>query len=413
MCVERDAAGGLQAGVNRRERVRASLLRLFAWLIGPIVAPASHPSPTEITRVLLIRPDHLGDFLFATPALDRWQAHAPARIETTLSVGPWCADLAAHGPCVGRVETFSYPGLTRTDKGSVWSPYRALIRLARLVRRGEFDMAVIMRFDHWWGGLLAYLAGIPICVGYDTDPLHAFLTDTVPYNGVAHEVERNLTLIDRALTLCGGDLAGTKEDFPSLVYQVDAEERREVEVMLAGLSISESAPLVVVHPGAGAPVKMWPAERFAAVADALVERWGATILLTGASGDLGQAWKVAAHMREDAHVLAGRTDLAQLGALLERGALVIGADSGPLHLAVAVGAPSIHLYGPVDPAMFGPWSDQPTRHRVLTADCPCAPCNRLVFEPVDLPAHLCMETISVEQVLRAADGMLSEIDPSR
>ncbi len=153
-------------------------------------------------------------------------------------------------------------------------------------------------------------------------------------------------------------------------------------------------------------MKEWPAERFAQVGDALVREAGAGVLITGAQSDISQAWKVAALMHEEALVVAGRTTLGQLAALLAESDLVIGADSGPLHLAVAVGTPSIHLFGPSDPDLFGPWSVRPAEHVVIRTDWPCAPCRRLDFSPRELPAHRCLEAISAEAVLRAAEDLL-------
>ncbi|MFZ1627300.1 MAG: glycosyltransferase family 9 protein, partial [Anaerolineae bacterium] len=102
----------------------------------------------------------------------------------------------------------------------------------------------------------------------------------------------------------------------------------------------------------------------------------------------------------------GETSLAQLAALLQRSALVIGLDSGPMHLAAALGVPTIHLYGPVDAASFGPWGD-PARHRVITSAWACVPCNRLDFTDADLPLHPCVRAITVEQVLAALPAAVS------
>jgi lipopolysaccharide heptosyltransferase II len=386
-----------------RWRWRARLLRLFALLSAPL---ARRRPPSIIRRVLFIRPDHLGDFLFATPALERWRRHAPAGVEAILSIGPWSAALAEHGPAVGRLETLSYPGFTRQPKAGWLAPYRDLWQTARRLRRQNFDLAVILRFDHWWAGLLTYLAGIPLRLGYDTNPLRAFLNVILPYRDQSHEVQRNVALIDRALALCGAQPAA--DEFMPLVYHVRAEERRAAEALLSRLRPAPGRPLVALLAGAGAPVKLWPARRFAAVADALSEHLGATIVILGGPAELSLAWQIAAYARADVHVLAGQTDLALLAAFFECCDLVLGSDSGPLHLAVSVGAPTLHLFGPADPRLFGPWSADASRHLVLQSDCACAPCGRLDYTPAELPAHRCMERISVEQVLTAAERMLSQ-----
>lgn len=390
-------------GLSARARRRADLLRLFRRLTSPVFG--RRPPPTAVRRVLLIRPDHLGDMLFAGPALERWRTAAAGQIETTLSVGPWAREIAEHGPPVGDIEVFPYPGFTRAPKGAPWAPYLLLWQEAQRLRRRHFDLAVILRFDHWWAGLLCYLAGIPLRLGYDTIPLRYFLTRAVPYIGVRHEVQRNITLIEQALAVAGISPSQPQE-FPHLIFRLTEEERETARRMLAGRGPESRRPLVILHPSAGAPVKEWPAEHFAEVGDALARRLNADIIITGARADISQAWKVAARMREEAVVVAGRTTLGQLAALLAESDLVIGADSGPLHLAVAVGAPTIHLFGPADPTLFGPWSERPAEHMVIRANWPCAPCNRLDFPPEELPRHRCMETISPAEVLQAAEALL-------
>lgn len=406
MLAKRKREASLSTGRSRRERVRGFLLGMVANGLRASRTFSSGRPRSSIRRVLLIRPDHLGDFLFATPALELWRQQTVPFVETTLSIGPWCAELARHGPKAGAIETFDYPGFARQPKTGLWAPYRALLRHARAIRRTGYEAGVVMRFDHWWGGLLLGLAGIPTRIGYATDPLCQFLTDALPYHGAVHEVSRNLDLVRHALASIGAESELCSDEIPSLTYRVDPEERETVDRLLLEIGIGESDPFVVIHPSAGATVKEWPARRFAAVADGLIRQQGVRVLLTGARSDMGTAWKVAAYMQEEVHVLAGKTSLSELAALLERSTLVIGADSGPLHLAVAVGAPTIHLYGPVDPALFGPWSWRSDRHRVLMTDCPCAPCNRLDFEPAELSAHRCMETIRVDDVLETAMMLL-------
>jgi ADP-heptose:LPS heptosyltransferase len=106
-------------------------------------------------------------------------------------------------------------------------------------------------------------------------------------------------------------------------------------------------------------------------------------------------------MAGEARLLAGETTLDQLAAVFRGCRLVLGLDSGPLHLAVAMGTPTVHLYGPVDVVTFGPWGAA-ERHRALTSDWPCIPCNRLDYADDSVPHHPCVREIGVEKVLAAA-----------
>jgi len=165
-------------------------------------------------------------------------------------------------------------------------------------------------------------------------------------------------------------------------------------------------------PGAGAPVKLWRPEAFAQVGDELARRHGARVVITGTAGERPLAEEIAGRMRQPALVAAGETTLGQLAALLGRCRVVVGVDSGPMHLAVAQGVPTVHLFGPVDPALFGPWGD-PERHRVVILEprLPCMFCNRLDYRVEELSAHPCVRDISGEAVLAAVDLVVKTSSP--
>jgi len=131
----------------------------------------------------------------------------------------------------------------------------------------------------------------------------------------------------------------------------------------------------------------------------------ARIVITGSRDELDLAWSVSARMRSEAIVAAGDTSLAQLAALFARCRLVLGPDCGPLHLAVAAGTPTVHLYGPVDVHKFGPWG-APERHLVVTSNRACIPCDRLDYSPEELADHPCVREIPVHDVVEAARKLL-------
>jgi lipopolysaccharide heptosyltransferase II len=353
----------------------------------------------------LIRPDHLGDLLFTTPALRALREAFPQARITGL-VGLWAEAVVASNPCLDEVMLCPFPGFTRQPKRSIIEPYVVLGRYARLLREKKFDLAVVLRFDHWWGALLAYLARIPRRVGYDIAEVKPFLTDAVPYVPGRHEVEQNLALV-KAVSgqpplrrLDGQPPQGLPLEFP-----LRAQDLAFAVRYLAEQGVGDDDLLVCIHPGAGAPVKLWRKEGWARVADALVERCGAKVILTGSASEEPLVQAIAQRMASQPLVAAGQTTLGGLAALMARCRLVLGADSGPLHLAVAVGTPTVHLYGPVDSRTFGPWGD-PARHIVLTSDMDCIPCNRLDYREDELGAHPCVRDISEAQVTEAARRLL-------
>jgi len=378
-----------------RQQVRLFLLRLIPSAAKPPSRP-SHPSPQSI---LLVRPDHLGDLLFTTPALRALREAFPqARI--TYLVGPWSKAVIENNPHVDEIALCPFPGFTRQKKRSALEPYVILLQYARQLRQKNFDLAIVLRFDHWWGALLAYLAGIPRRVGYDVAEVRPFLTDIAPYSSGRHEVEQNLALVKRVAS-CELRVASSP-----LEFNLTAEDEEFAEGYLAGHGIGDGDLLICIHPGAGAPVKLWRNEAWAQVADALAQRHRAKVILTGSAEETPLCRAIAERMTTKPIVAAGETSLAGLAAIMARCRLVLGVDSGPLHLAVAMGTPTVHLFGPVDSRAFGPWGD-PAHHIVLTSDMDCIPCNRLDYPPTDLHQHPCVRNITVEQVLEAVDKLIT------
>jgi heptosyltransferase-2/heptosyltransferase-3 len=129
-------------------------------------------------------------------------------------------------------------------------------------------------------------------------------------------------------------------------------------------------------------------------------------MLTGGAAEAALAAQVAALMRAPALNMAGATSLGQLAAIFGRAALTIGGDTGPLHIAVSQGCPTIHLFGPSDSGRFGPWGD-PTRNLVLRAGLPCSPCSSFDACPRHTDPAECMDRIPLPMVLRAAGGLLA------
>ena len=391
-----------------RQRLRLTLLRLFAGCTRRRIMPPAPDILPPDPRILIVRPDHLGDLLFTTPALRTLRRRYPESHLAAL-VGPWGAPILSDNPHVDEVITLAFPGFTREGRSSLWGPYTLLYRWARRLR-GRYDLAFILRFDHWWGAWLAYGAGIPTRVGYDVPEVAPFLSHIVPYVPDRHEVIQNLRLLDWGVSpSVPGEQAGwCAQDIRP------ADRRLALEFSVAEparawartLYCRDARLAIAIHPGAGAPVKLWRVSRWAAVADALSAETGAQILLTGSLAERALGLAIAEKMHSQAWVVAGETTLGQLAALFTRCRLVLGVDSGPLHLASAVGTSTVHLYGPVDRAAFGPWGDA-ARHRALVSAWSCIPCNRLDYAPEVLAHHPCVREISVQEVLTAARKALA------
>ena len=171
--------------------------------------------------------------------------------------------------------------------------------------------------------------------------------------------------------------------------------------------------VIALHASGGRAIKQWPPERFAAAAARVAREYDATLVLTGAPGDRPIVDEVRAKLPDDIAVidLAGELELPILGAVLERCLVYITGDTGPMHLAAAVGTPTVAVFGLSDPARYAPIS---TRHRVVRIDLPCAPCNRVRLPPERCQGHTpdCLEGVTVDAVVRAALELREESLPA-
>lgn len=378
----REAAAAMHSE-SLKEKIRRLLLVDFAQL------PISQLTGTH-NRILVIRPDHLGDVLLTVPAFRALRRQHP-NAEIHALVGPWSAEVLAPVNEVDLVLTVPFPGFTRDGKSSLIKPYVLAHTTARKLRRIGYDSVYILRRDHWWGALVAHLAGIPNRVGYDLPDSNLFLNRKVAYQR-DHAVRENLRLIS----------ADAAANPPSQInYPVFEDARIAIHDLFHENRINRQNPFFVLHVGSGSPIKNWDDEKWAKVADAIADGLGGTAILTGSPAERATAERIASHMKNPAAILAGATDLPGLAALLSEAKLTLGSDSGPLHLAAAVGTPTVALFGPADPAEFSPWGN-PERQRVLTSDIACRPCRILDWSGDDLSFHPCVRDITPMQVIDAA-----------
>ncbi|HEU4324546.1 MAG TPA: glycosyltransferase family 9 protein [Roseiflexaceae bacterium] len=397
-----------------QRRTRLLLLAVLALLARPFVRRRAADAPQKI---LYVKPDHLGDLLLATPALAALRRQFPeARI--TALVGPWSRAVLERNPDVDALLVCPFPGFNRAAPGSGLAfrlaPWLRLLHYGALLRAGSYDLALIGRDDHWWGAALALLAGIPRRIGFAVPECRPLLTDALPWHPRDHVTAQGLALVAQAASEATSNKRDTGGSAPAPSPQPGAPPVARFDPAPADLAWAatwraENCPagerLVVIHPGTGGPAKHWAAERWSAVGDALAEGGGVRLALTGGPGEERLVEEVAVGMRTRPLILAGRTSVGQLAALMRLADLVLGVDSGPLHLAAAQGAPTVHLYGPGDDQRFGPWGDS-QRHRVLRAELPCSPCGVFDACPRGLAFPECMDLIRTEQVASAAREML-------
>jgi ADP-heptose:LPS heptosyltransferase len=352
------------------------------------VLPTPRPARSPIGKVLVIRPDHVGDVLLSSPAVSLLrQSLSNARM--SYLVGPWSAEAARCGPHVDEVRTLAFPAFRRV-KSNLLEPYAVLAREARRLKSEQYDLAVVLRPDDWWSALLALSAGIPMRVGGRTDETAPLLTHARTAPADEHWVEQALGIARVALQAVGAAEAAVE---PHLIFHVSAEARAQAEAWWRTRGLDDN--VTAIHPNAGAVLKSWPLARWTDLVDAVRGK----VLLSGAPGDDVQLRMIAERATRKP-VLACGQSLQVTAAVFERCKVVIGPDSGALHLAGAVGTPTLRLFGPASPTVFGPWPPMPRQQVLLTQRLTCVPCGHMVDPPCGARVEpACMLALGIEDVL--------------
>jgi ADP-heptose:LPS heptosyltransferase len=380
----------------RRERALVgaadALLRPFAWVRHLRRAPAG-----PVNRVLLLRLERIGDLLMTLDAITAARAAWPeATID--LAVGSWNAPLARLIPGVATVRTADVPWLAREGAGDSWP---VLIGRAREWRRQRYDLVVNFEPDIR-SNVLAWLTGAPRRHGYWTGGGGALLTHAAAFEPTTH-VSVNAGRLIRAA-------AGLPEptdpaSLPATTrLKVPVEARARARALLGDVR----RPWVGVHVSGGRESKQWHLDRFADVARRLANERGASIVLTGSQADRPLVDAVASRLATVRVVDAsGALDLVDLAGLLSELDLFVSSDTGPMHVASAVGTPLVALFGPADPRRYGPRAPE---QRVLRVDLPCSPCGQVRLPPVRCRGHVpdCMDGIHVDVVVGAALELLDK-----
>jgi ADP-heptose:LPS heptosyltransferase len=335
-------------------------------------------------RILLIRPDHLGDVLLTLPAVAGLRRALPgARLAYALP--PAAAAVARHCP----------------DLDATLSIDVAAAGAVTAERLRRFDAALVPRPDDPWSGRLVAAAGIPIRIGFDMPRTRPYLTDVLPVPRGQHVSTDPIQLADALLARLG--VRSHLERGLEAAFVTTAADADEAEAALRETGAEEHP--IVLHPGSGWPLKNWPARRWRRLAAELAKRFRTAPVVAGSGGEAGLVGSIVGP-GTPAIALAGRLSLGALAALHRRARLVIGVDSGALHLAAAMGAPVVALFGPADPVMFAPLCP-PARLRIVHAGLACSPCGTLEHPPCGATSNPeCMAAIDVGAVLQAAAELL-------
>lgn len=346
------------------------------------------PKDFKPKRILVVKLDHLGDVVLATPVFSNLRRAYP-NAELHALTGTWSRVVLEKHPDVNKVLEYNSPTFCRTGQPT---PLKEVFQLYQQLRHQKYDLLVELRGD-WCIVCFALLRVTPRRL--DRAALQiANKLGFAQFSGT-HEATRNLDVLKRA---------GIPTPTQTTIFSVTAADKKWTSNFLAAHQIDKERPLIAIHPGSPIPLKRWLPERYAELADWLIARKRAQILFVGVEDEIPIITEIQAGMQAQSVNIAGKTTLIQLASILHTCNVFIGNDSGPMHLAAAVGTQTIGLYGPGDPTRFGPAGVQ--CQTIRRFDCP--PCLGTTCR---FGKEGCMPKIQVKdviQVLETAGYLRSE-----
>lgn len=360
-----------------------------------IPAPKDAVPPGELRRVLVVKLRNLGDVLLTSPVFSTLAMHAPGA-EIDALVYRDTADMLSGHPALAQLHTI--------DRGwkqlGPWAQFRHERALIGALRARRYDLVVHLT-EHRRGAWLTRLLGPRWAVAPDGD--HGRFFDrsfTHRYRVVGGNRRHTVDIHLDSLRRLG---IHPTADSRRLVFVEGAQAGDRAAVLLASGGLSNGR-FVAIHPASRWHFKCWPVESMVALIDGLQDR-GHRVVLTCAPDPAEREITSAIVARAGRPVidLGGQLALKELGALIRRARLFIGVDSAPMHIAAAVGTPTVALFGPSGEVEWGPWM---VRSRVLVSDHRCRPCG---FDGCGGGKRSeCLEAITPIRALAAAEELLGD-----
>ena len=381
---------------DRRER---TLVRSADALLTPAaMLRLGHIRPMAPRRIVCLRLERIGDLLMTLPAIADLKAAFPAAT-IDLIVGSWNRGFAAVIPGIDRVETLDASWLSRTGGQSLFG----LLRDAAGWRSRGYDLAINFEPDIR-GNLVMAAIGARWTAGYVSGGGGSLLDTALDYDTARHTSDNARALV-QAIAV-DTDIAHARGNDEHVTLNIPQTHRDKAAELLSGL---DGARPIGIHVSGGRSIKQWPETRFHDVAERLVRDRGAAIVLTGTPADRAQVDAVRSGLPPERVLdLSNGVDILTVAAVIDALDLFVTGDTGPMHLAHAMGTPVVAVFGPSDPARYAP---RGTRDRVVRVDLACSPCNRIRVPPARCTGHTpdCLAAVDVAMVLAAIDDVLHEV----
>ncbi len=341
-------------------------------------------------KILVMRYRFIGDTVLTVPFLRNLRrAYPAARIDLMLE--PFSGRVIEGCPYIDRIIPFEIKTIHRYSNRSERGKLAGYLQYWKQIRQEHYDAAFVLKRS-LSSALLVWAAGIPRRIGFATEGRQLFLTDAVPYRQDQHEVRNFLDCLKML-------------DIPIVSQDLELWPSRESDTKITSLFAEKGwRPedlKIIIHAAASLPAKQWPLDRFGAVMKELQERFQARFIYTGAAGDAVLYREIEQHGPYGGLNLCGVTGLHENLSVYRASSLFFGVDSGPMHMAAAVGVPVVALFGPTDERKWGPWGGA---HTVITKRLACHPCK-----PHKCPDNECMKQISVEDALNVLEKKINTL----
>ena len=335
-------------------------------------------------KILVLRYRFIGDTVLSVPFLRNLREAFPsARIDLLLE--PFSGQVLEGCPYVDRILPFEIKTIHRYSNRSEQNKLASYMQYRRKIKEERYDAAFVLKRSVS-SALLVWAAGIPRRIGFATEGRRLFLTDSVNYRNNQHEVSNFLDCL-------------RKLDIPIRTQHLELWPSPDGEVKAHSLIYRKgwkpSDLIIVIHAAASLPAKLWPLDRFSAVMRVLHRKYNAQFIYTGSKEDAALYTEIEKQGPFDGLNLCGVSSLRENISIYRRTNLFFGVDSGPMHMAAAVGVPVVALFGPTDEQKWGPWGEG---HRVITKRLSCYPCK-----PHKCANNECMKRISAEEALEVLE----------
>jgi len=333
----------------------------------------------EIKKILYINLAFMGDVIIATPAIRALRKKYPEAIIDML-VTPWAGQVAVGNPYVDHVNLY--------DKKGKHKNIFELYKLIKNLRRKKYDLAISSNFAIR-GALVAFFSGIPYRIGYDTRNAGLFLTHTVSAKRetVKHETENQLEIL-KPLDITTDDT--------SLEYRLN---QVDIDFIKNKFTNKDKKYRIAICPYGRHPLNSWTDVGYVDVINQLNSL--AECFLIGGKNEEISLEKLNTLSENKATILAGTLTMSQLAAFIATCDLMITVDTGPMHIAGAIGTPILALFGRSDPRVWGPCGKYDV---VIRSDLECVPC----IMPRQCTHHSCMKNITATSVVHTAEEILSK-----